>query len=114
MPFLQDPPAHWGRAVEAAVERGSIQQFSFALTPSGAFQANVKAAGGSGFNVHLDADLGVAVFRALHPGYGHPWSEMVGDDLGETLDDWWVSALEGPNPDDPDDLEDLEDLEDLL
>jgi hypothetical protein len=91
--------------------RGLLQHLSIGATTDGKFQASYKRPGTSAYTVSIKDDVVEAVRGALHPGWGLPWSGILGPQFAEVfgeLDD--EDDIMGPAKVPADDDDEVEDI----
>ncbi|MGI9505146.1 MAG: hypothetical protein ACR2RE_19060 [Geminicoccaceae bacterium] len=80
-------------------ERGHIRHISISAFSDGRYQVSCKVRDADAYKVDIRGDLILAILKAIGPGYGHSWSELLGDELGMKLDTALAAWGVGDEPD---------------
>ena len=81
-------------------ERGHLRHISISALSDGRYQVSCKVLNEDAYKVDICGDLVLALLKAIGPGYGHSWSELLGDELGPEVDAMLAEWL--ANEDEPD------------
>lgn len=92
--------------LDVAFARGYAQHVSLSAAASGEVQCSVKANAGTGYHVFVSEEPTEGLLKALHPGFGRSWVEVLGDELGDVMDAWWETRHDRSDAD-AGDLEDI-------
>ena len=83
-------------------ERGHLRHISISVLSDGHYQVSCKVLSEDAYKVDIREDLILALLKAMAPGHGHSWSELLGDELGTKAD---AMLADLPGDDEPDLME---------
>ncbi len=88
MPLIPECPVSLEVLIEAVSSSGRLHHLSLCTTTGDRFQASFKRHDTHGYKVHVADTALEALYHVLGPDFGHPWSEILGEEYAvDPIDD---------------------------